>query len=144
MAAGTYILLGGGLSVSGGSTLTGTGVTFYVTGGPGHSYGAVDLSGGTNLQLSAPTTGPLAGILFYQDPSITSPAASSLSGGTDTIFNGALYFPTSAVNYSGGAASAYTILVSKTVSITGGTTLNSNYSSLPNGSPVKGYAALSE
>lgn len=144
MSSGTYILLGGGLNVSGGSKLTGSGVTFYNTAGPGHPYRAVNLSGGTTLQLSAPTTGSLAGILFYQDPSVASPSPSTLSGGTSTKFDGALYFPTSALSYSGGAASNYTIIVCKTVSFSGGTTLNSDYSSLPGGSPVKGSAVLSE
>jgi hypothetical protein len=144
MASGTYILLGGGLNVSGASKLTGSGVTFYNTAGSGHPYGGVNLSGGTTLQLSAPTTGSLAGILFFQDPSISSPSPSTLSGGTSTQFDGALYFPTSALSYSGGAASDYTIIVSKTISFSGGTTLNSDYSSLPGGSPVKGSAVLSE
>ncbi|MGA7234203.1 MAG: hypothetical protein WBY44_00890, partial [Bryobacteraceae bacterium] len=61
-----------------------------------------------------------------------------------TLFDGALYFPTSALSYSGGAASDYTIIVAKTVSFSGGTTLNSDYSSLPGGSPVKGNAVMSE
>jgi hypothetical protein len=144
LAAGTYILLGGGLSVSGGSKLSGSGVTFFNTYGTGHSYGAVSLAGGTTIQLSAPTTGTYAGILFYQDPTIASPVQSSFSGGVSTQLEGALYFPTSALAYSGGAASQYTIIVSKTVSFSGGSTLNSNYASLPGGTPVKGNAALSE
>jgi hypothetical protein len=145
MSAGTYILLGGGLSVSGGSILSDTsGVTFYNTYGTGHPYGAISLSGGANVQLIAPTTGPLAGILFYQDPTVVGGAASTFSGGTSTFFEGALYFPTTALSYSGSATANYTIIVAKTVSFTGGSTLNANYSSLPGGSPVKGNAALSE
>ena len=141
---GTYILKGGGLSVSGGSYLTGSGVTFYNTFAAGYPYGAVALSGGTYNQLSAPTSGPLAGILFFQDRNLTSGAASSLSGGATSRFNGALYFPKTAVSYSGGTGTEYTIIVAKTLSFSGGTTLNNNYSSLPAGPPVKGTAALSE
>jgi hypothetical protein len=144
MSAGTYILLGGGLNISGGSKLSGTGVTFYNTSGTGHAYGAINISGGTTLQLAAPTTGSLAGILFYQDPTIASPAPSSVSGGATTVFDGAFYFPTSALSYSGGSASNYTIIVSRMISFSGGTTLNSNYASLPLGSPVKGTAALGD
>jgi hypothetical protein len=141
---GTYILKGGGLSVSGGSYLTGAGVTFYNTFAAGYSYGAISLSGGTYNQLSAPTTGPLAGMLFFQDRNLTSGSASSLSGGATSRFDGALYFPKTAVTYSGGTGTQYTIIVAKTLSFSGGTTLNSNYSSLPAGPPVKGSAALSE
>jgi Flp pilus assembly protein TadG len=141
---GTYILKGGGLSVSGGSYLTGAGVTFYNTFAAGYSYGAISLSGGTYNQLSAPTTGPLAGILFFQDRSLTSGAASSLSGGATSRFDGALYFPKTALSYSGGTGTEYTIIVAKTLSFSGGTILNNNYSSLPAGPPVKGNATLSE
>ena len=143
---GTYILKGGGLSVSGGSTLSGPGVTFYNTAGGGYGYGAISISGGTSINLVAPTSGSLAGILFYQDRSIASGAASSLSGGSTTVFQGTLYFPTTALNYSGGSSStaAYTVMVAKSVNFSGGTILNNDYSSLPGGSPVKGSAALSE
>ncbi len=145
MSAGTYILLGGGLKVSGGSILSDTaGVTFYNTYGTGHPYGAISLSGGANVQLIAPTTGSLAGILFYQDPTVVGGAASTFSGGDSTVFQGTLYFPTTSVSYSGGATAKYTILVAKTVSFSGGSTLNADYSSLQNGSPIKGNAALSE
>ena len=92
MSSGTYILLGGGLDVSNGAKLSGAGVTFYVTSDATHSYSPVNLAGGTTLQLSAPTTGPYAGILFYQNPAIASPAASTFSNGTTVTFDGALIF----------------------------------------------------
>jgi hypothetical protein len=141
---GTYILEGGGLQLSGGCTVSGAGVTFYNTAGSGYGYGAVSFSGGTHDVLSAPTTGSLAGILFFQDRNIASPAASSFSGGASAILNGALYFPTSTLSYSGGTGTAYTILISKKISFSGGAALNNDYSSLPGGSPVKGSVALSE
>jgi Flp pilus assembly protein TadG len=144
MSPGTYILLGGGLKVSGGATLSGTGVTFFNTAGAGHPYGAVNLSGGTNVTLSAPTSGATAGILFYQDPAVGNGPPSTFSGGTTATLTGALYFPTTDLNYSGGAGGAYTIIVAKSVSFSGGVTMNSDYSSLPGGSPVKGSAALAE
>jgi hypothetical protein len=143
---GTYILEGGGLNVSGGSRISGTGVMFYLTAGSGYSYGAVNLSGGTTANLVAPTTGAYAGILFYQDRSISSGTSSSFSGGTGAVLQGALYFPTTSLSYSGGSSSsaAYTLLIAKTINFSGGSTLNSDYSSLPAGSPVKGSAAVSE
>ena len=144
LSSGTYVLLGGGLNVSGGATVTGTGVTFFNTAGSGKPYGAINLSGGTNVTFSAPTSGPLAGILFYQDPSVGSAPNSTFSGGTSVVMTGALYFPTTDLNYSGGSGGEYTILVARKISFSGGTTMNANYSSLPGGSPVKGNAALSE
>lgn len=141
---GTYVLNGGGLSISGNSTLTGTGVTFYNTAGPGYSYGQISLSGGATVQLRAPVSGPLTGILFFQDRSIQSGAASSITGGANSYFDGALYFPTTSLTYAGGTSTDYTIIVARRLTFSGGTVLNSDYSSLVGGSPVKGTGQLSE
>src|SRR5262249_14385990 len=56
--AGTYVLDGGGFSVSGGSTINGTGVTFYNTATKAKDYDSVTISGDTIGTLSAPTSGP--------------------------------------------------------------------------------------
>jgi hypothetical protein len=144
LSAGTYILKGGGLTVAGLSTLRGTGVTFYNSAGGGYPYRAISLAGGATVQLSAPVTGALAGMLFFQDRSIVGGVASTIAGGATSSFNGALYFPTTALSYSGGTGTDYTIIVAKQLTCTGGTTLNNDYSSLPAGPPVKGSAALSE
>ncbi len=143
---GTYVLEGGGLQVSGGASITGTGITFYNTAGAGYTYGAIGFSGGTTVDLAAPATGPLAGILFFEDRGIVGGAASTFSGGTAMKLQGALYFPTTALTYSGGSSGdpPYTLIVAKTVTFTGGTVVNDDYSSLPAGSPAKGGAALSE
>src|ERR1017187_5278861 len=144
MNPGTYVLRGGGLTVSNGATLNGTGVTFYNSQGSGYTYGAISLLGGVAVQLTAPTTGSLAGILFFQDRSVAAGPQNTFSNGSASKFDGALYFPTTALSYTGGAAGLYTIIVAKTVSFSGGITLKNDYSSLPGGSPVKGNATLSE
>lgn len=141
---GTYILLGGGLTISGAVNMTGTGVTFYNTQGSGYSYGAISISGASNSTLTAPTTGPLAGMLFFQDRTISSPAGSGITGASNDNFVGTLYFPTSSLTYSGASNGQYTILVSKTLIINGAANVGANYSSLPGGSPVRGTAVLSE
>jgi len=144
MNSGTYILKGGGLTVGNGATLTGNNVTLYNTQGGGYSYAAISLLGGVVVKLSAPTTGSLAGILFFQDRSVVSALVNTFSNGSTSTFTGALYFPTTALSYSGGASGAYTIMVASTVSFSGGVTVKNDYSSLPGGSPVKGNATLSE
>lgn len=141
---GTYVLQGGGLTVSGMSTLTGAGVTFYNTSGAGYPYAPVALAGGATIQLSAPTSGPLAGMLFFQDRSVVGGAASTLSGNASSYCNGALYFPTTALTYSGGTDSQYTIIVAKTIGFSGGAILKSDYTPLPDGPPMKAVAALGE
>lgn len=146
---GTYIIAGGGLSLqNGGGKVTGTGVTFYMTtgaaagySGSNNGYGGVNIANGVTVSLSAPTTGgvgSLEGILFFQDRSVpTNGAASYFAGGANMTLAGTLYFPTTQLNYSNGVNASYTILVADTLLFTGGATMNNNYSSLADGSPIK-------
>jgi hypothetical protein len=137
--AGTYVLAGGGMSVSTNTTMTGTGVTFYNTTGTG-GYGAISFSGSGTANLSAPTSGSLAGILFFQDRSIpSSGAASSFSGSSSSTFDGAIYFPTTSISFSGNSsASGYGIVVANQLTLSGNVSIGNNYSSLTGGSPIKG------
>ncbi|MGA3055551.1 MAG: pilus assembly protein TadG-related protein [Candidatus Korobacteraceae bacterium] len=139
---GTYILDGGGLNISGAATGVGTEVTFYNTADPSHSYGPINLSGSSSTSFSAPTSGSLAGILFFQDRSIPTTAPGSIiSGSGGQVYTGALYFPTTSVNYSGSSTlgtSPYTLIVAYSLTLSGSTTyINDDYSSLPGGvSPI--------
>jgi hypothetical protein len=137
--AGTYVLAGGGMSIGANSVMTGTGVTFYNTTGTG-GYGAIALSGSSQANFSAPTSGPLAGVLFFQDRSIpSSGAGSTITGGAGTTFDGALYFLTTQVTYSGNSSvNGYSIVVADKLAISGNSTVGDNYTSLADGSPIKG------
>lgn len=104
--AGTYYLEDD-FDVSGTSTLTGEGITFVLT-GSGKDYANVKFAGGTVADLSAPTSGPYEGILFFQDPNAPSFKGNTMItnwflGGSDMIFAGALYFPNQMLVYTGGA-----------------------------------------
>jgi hypothetical protein len=136
---GLYVLNGGGLSVSGNSTLLGTGVTFYNTAAGGYSYKPIGISGGTIGSLTAPTSGPLEGILFFQDRVITVKQTNTISGGSTLSLEGALYFPTTPLDFSGNSAGTanYTVIVASTIKFTGASVINANYSSLADGNPVK-------
>ncbi len=146
---GTYILAGGGMSLTnGGGTTTGTNVTFFDTtgakagySGANSAYAGINIANGVTANFSAPTTGgtnSLEGILFFQDSSIPAgSAASYFAGGASMTLTGALYFPTTQLNYSNGINAAYTILVADTLVFTGGATMNNNYASLTNGSPIE-------
>jgi hypothetical protein len=84
----------------------------------------------------APTTGPYAGILFYQDAGNTNAATITATGGS--TLQGALYFPQAALNLNNtGAGAAYTIAVAQSLTLGGGTNFPADYSSLPGGSPIK-------
>ena len=137
--AGTYVLAGGGMNINANSTMTGTGVTFYNTTGTG-GYGAITMNGNSQANFSAPTSGPLAGILFFQDRSIPSNSApSTINGNSSSTFDGAIYFATTTVNFNGNSSSSgYSIVVANQLVLNGNSSLGSNYSSLTNGSPIKG------
>lgn len=131
---GTYILLGGGLNIDGGAQVTGTGVTFYNTGDHEHRYQPIHIDGGSKTTLSAPVSGSLAGVLFFQDRNIAQHGdaddhdgsnelqgqANTITGNTESSFTGALYFPTTPLVYAGGSEqdpAAYTLIVADTVSV---------------------------
>jgi len=87
-APGTYYMGGGGLSVTGQCSLSGTGVTFYNTSDTscvGVASGPISIgpnsSDSVSCSFSAPTSGAFQGILFLQDPSIGYSGSSRSSGG---------------------------------------------------------------
>ena len=62
MTGGTYIIEGGGLTVSGNASISGTGVFIYNAGSnypsSGGTFGGITLSGNGTFSLSAPNSGP--------------------------------------------------------------------------------------
>jgi hypothetical protein len=143
---GLYVLNGGGLTMTGQGSLRGSGVTFYNTGGPGRPYAPIDLSGGSMIDLSAPTSGTYEGILFFQDRNIVSSHPNDLTGNSNARYQGALYFPTTELKYRGGAGGVaqYTIVVARILDFVGNSTFRNDYSSLANGSPIRDGAILGE
>ena len=139
---GMYVIKGGGIDMQSGAILEGTGVTFFITEDAGFSYGVISMQSGTLMKVKAPTTGPYAGILFYQDPAAGTPSKShhfeSASGG---YLEGALYFPTQQVKIHSTAAldAEYTLVVCRALSMESSSDvqIKSDYSSLSGGSPIK-------
>jgi hypothetical protein len=101
LLAGTYVINGGGISVSAGARITGNGVTIYNTESSGKTYDAITVNGGADLTLSAPTTGTYKGMLFIQDPSVTSTKTNKFNGNASVSLIGVLYFPTTPVEFAG-------------------------------------------
>jgi hypothetical protein len=139
---GTYIIKGGGLTLVGGTTDTGSGVMFYLT-GTNASYGSVTISNGANVTFSAPTSGPYMGVVFFQDRSITSASNATFAGGVNMKVTGSLYFPTTSVSYSNGASTnAYVAIVANQVSFTGGTNITYDPTGLKTGLFAKSVALV--
>ncbi|MDF1586097.1 TadG family pilus assembly protein, partial [Marinimicrococcus flavescens] len=120
---GIYVMKDGALESSGGSSLGGHGVGFYLTG----PKASVQLTGGGRIDLSAPTSGPMAGFVFATGPDVPAGTSNKLAGGGQMRFAGALYFPRQDLTLSGGSEglspSPFTVIVGRRINITGGGTL---------------------
>jgi Flp pilus assembly protein TadG len=151
---GTYFLEGGGMQVIGSPTfITGppsgsaNGVTFYNMSGAGGPYLPITMSGTPTGSLVAPTSGPLAGILFFQDRSVQySPSNGSVINGLGgAVYTGTFYFPTTALTYRGAKAlDPYELMVAWQLTFTGNTTIENNYSQLSDGASPIANATLVE
>lgn len=154
LSPGLYVINGGGLTIHG--TMTGNGVTFYLTGTNSGSlkYGGVTIDSTAQVNLQAPnicgaghaaTGGSINGVLMFQDRSIigTSSNGSTINGSATSTIQGALYFPTTSLTYAGNSgASGYTYLVSYDLTVTGNSNIGNNYSCLSGGSSIIQNSAL--
>ena len=105
---GVYYLKGGGLSVSGNATVTGTGGVIIVN-APQGSGGAISFSGNATVTLVAPASlpgayAPYAGIAIFQDPA--SATAISIAGNAALKTTGIVLAAGAGLNLSGNAAAS--------------------------------------
>lgn len=126
---GIYILKNGSFTVSGSEQLTGTGVSFFLTG----TNAGLVVSGSGSWHFSATKTGLLKGFVVYLDGSSTGIAASSqFSGSSDFYLEGVTYLPKQTMQFSGSnktsASSPFTSFVADKfmMSGSGSFTLNGN------------------
>jgi len=131
---GTYYITNqgsnaGSLTMNGQASITGTGVTLVFT-GSGSNYSTATISGGATVNLTAPSTGPLAGIVIFGDRNTPQGTLYRFTGGTNQAFNGAVYLPEGQINYSGGAtgANGCNQVIGDTVNFVGNTNLAVNCS----------------
>ena len=132
------------LGIPGNDTISGTGVTFYFT----NSSTLNIMTATPTVNLTAPSSGPYAGILMYQDPAdtnISSPGP-SLGGKTGSNYNGVLYFPNDQLTFAGNGSSInVAIVVSGSINFTGDSTVNLIGSAgLPPGTNIMKNATLVE
>ena len=105
MNCGIYIIEGGGFTVTGNASVTGSGVTIYNAGSnypnSGGNFGGITLSGNGTFSMTAPTTGTYAGILIFQSRQNT--RALSFSGNAMLGMTGTIYAPSALLSMSGNA-----------------------------------------
>ncbi len=118
---GLYCVYGANGLQSNGGTLTGDGVTFYLTSGP------IEIQGNPLVNLNAPTGGDWAGMLFYLSPS--NPNGVILTGTADTLYTGTVFAPNAPISMSGdtGTVGFHTQVIGRTVEVGGNATLSVQY-----------------
>ena len=117
--SGTYVLQKG-LKITGGD-VTGTGVCFYNVNASGKDH--IDIGGNGDVQLSAPTSGPMKGILFFADRNspYKNPGNKIGRGNSASYFEGALYFPSQHLDWAGSSNTGgpWSMVIAKTIDVTG-------------------------
>ncbi len=99
MEPGTYIITGDAsdsFSVSGQAAVTGNGITTYFDGDT-----SLSLNGQGAMDLSAPTSGSYAGMLFHGDPNADEATQYSITGNGSAILDGIMYFPSGITKING-------------------------------------------
>ena len=147
LTSGMYVIKGGPFTTESTASVTGTGVTFFLTDGGGYSFEPLSFQSNSVLDLTAPTAGSYAGILFYQDPNAgTTNDMHRWESSAAHVLEGALYFPTQIVSFESSThiSGAYTILVARRIIGDSDSVLdlNTDYSSLAAGSPLKRLALV--
>ncbi|MGX8012051.1 pilus assembly protein TadG-related protein [Mesorhizobium sp. ORM8.1] len=130
LSSGTYVVQGN-LKINAGAVITcaapcSNGVTIFMAGS-----NTVSMNGNATVTLSAPTSGPYSGVLFYGDRTGTA-AQSTFNGTADSLLTGAIYFPRQQVNYLGNfsGVNGCTQVVADTIQWSGNSTINQDCSSL--------------
>jgi len=130
MNPGVYIIDRGSLQIAGGATLKGDGVTIVFTSSTGNNYADATINGGAIIQLTAPTTGPTAGIVMFGDRNMPTSTTFKFNGGDTQVLGGAVYLPKGTLQYAGGnnANTNCTQVIADTVTFVGNSLLKVNCS----------------
>lgn len=119
---GLYLIKDGGVTINANTTVNGSRVTFLLA-----NNADLSVNGGAILNLSAPTSGEFAGILFLGERS--GPVNShSFSGNASSFLDGIFYFPKDEFSFMGSSneTSNCVQFLSAKISISGNTNLPMN------------------
>ncbi len=131
--AGTYVFKGTDISVLGGAEVTGTDVTIFL-----YSGANLNIAANAIYSMSAPTTGPYAGIAIYSEKS--NPVNIKLNGGSTQSVQGFVYNPSGTVDFSGNSATTSDQcirIVANTMTMTGTSKLKANCTAELGGKDIK-------
>jgi hypothetical protein len=122
---GLYVIDGGNFTVNGGGTVNGTGVTLVFTSSSGRDWPTITINGNANVNLSPMTYGSTRGIVVYVDRNTPLGTSYKFNGGANQYFAGAIYAPTGAITFAGGADTATTCtqIIGDTITFVGNSNL---------------------
>jgi len=136
LMAGTYIIKDGKLSIKAGGSLSGNGVTLFLTG----AGATIEVKASATVSLTAPSSGLYTGILMFEDRTAPLGQAHQFESRNAPNMLGTIYLSRGdlqvGVKGSGGgngvavgSTSAWTIVVARTISVTDNQVLqlNTNY-----------------
>ena len=149
LSPGTYVIKDGPLSVTGNkTTLQGANVGFYLTG----SNAVVTFGGQSTISLTAPNSGGMAGLLFWEDKTVQPLQTHSIQSNNARVLLGTIYLPQGILSVSSNMPvadqSAYTVIVARRLSLSSSPNLvlNTGYSAtdipVPEGVGPMGRAML--
>jgi Flp pilus assembly protein TadG len=131
LSPGTYVIKDGPLSVTGSNTtMQGTNVGFYLTG----SNAVLNFGGLSNISLTAPNSGGMAGLLFWEDKAVPPLQTHSIQSNNARLLLGTIYLPQGILSISSNTPvadqSAYTVIVARRLSLSSkpNLVLNTGYS----------------
>ncbi|MEL6956773.1 MAG: pilus assembly protein TadG-related protein [Pseudomonadota bacterium] len=111
--SGVYVMKDGSLTVWQGGSITGTNVGFFMTG----PLSTITFTGSSTVSLTAPKTGSMAGMLFFEDPSAPVSTYHTISSDNARRLVGTIYLPASKLLIQGNDPiadqSEYTIIVAR-------------------------------
>src|SRR6185436_8871554 len=111
------------------AVLRGTGVVFYNTADATHPAGHVVFDSNSSVEMSAPVSGPLAGVLVFFDRALPPQSLElEISSSAETWLEGTLYVLNQQVRVNSGTkwnnTAPWMIMVADTLEVTNGSDLN--------------------
>jgi Flp pilus assembly protein TadG len=147
---GIYVIKDGPFKVRNNAAVKGDDVGFYLTGSPA----LIDFTGDSSIQLSGPESGPMAGLLFFEDRAAKLGRKHRINAAKADKLVGTIYLPRGQLlidpNSSVAEESAYTAIIVQELALNEGPdlVLNADYDGtdvpIPTGIKTSSMVVLSE
>ena len=127
---GVYYIDGGSFNLGSQANVSGSGVTFILTSSNAATNGAsvatINMNGGAQVNLTAPSSGTYSGVLFYQDRRASAGVTNSVTGNSSSVLQGAIYTASQNMNFTGntGMNSNCLQLVARDITFIGNSTIS--------------------